>query len=63
MINYRKLKSQIHKDGQDYVLKVTPEQDDNGLFNVRSKCSKTYFLKAIMPCLLELDEFRKEFTI
>lgn len=67
MINYKKLKKQIHRGGMGFVFEVTPEQiemSDWQMFSVDA-VSKRMLLKILAAIIYnkEMDCWKKEFLL
>ncbi|MBO4550787.1 MAG: hypothetical protein J5733_08655 [Bacteroidaceae bacterium] len=67
MINYRKLKSQIHRGGIGYVFEVTPEQMDESDWQIFSEdeVSKRKLLRKLSRIIRDksMNHWRKEFML
>lgn len=72
MINYRKLKSQIHRQGigrtTGYVFEATTkqiEESDWEIFSVQKDGSKRSFIKSLVTIIhmKGMDAWRKEFLL
>ncbi|MBQ9524832.1 MAG: hypothetical protein IJR69_06895 [Bacteroidaceae bacterium] len=67
MINYKKLKSQIHKGGIGYVFEPTPEQIKKSDWQIwtQDAVSKRMLLRLLVSIIRKrnMDYWRKEFML
>jgi len=67
MINFKKLKSQIHKGGIGYVFEPTPEQLNESDWQIWSQdaVSKRKLIKLLVSFIHDksMNHWRKEFTL
>lgn len=67
MINYRKLKSQIHKGGIGYVFEPTSQQLENSDWQIWTydAVSKRKLLRLLVPIIRDktMNHWRKEFML
>ena len=67
MINFKKLKSQIHKGGIGYVFEPTPEQLETSDWQIwtQDAVSKRKLLRLLVSIIRDrsMDYWRKEFGL
>ena len=67
MINFKKLKSQIHKGGIGYVFEPTPEQLETSDWQIwtQDAVSKRKLLRMLVSIIRDrsMDYWRKEFLL